>query len=720
MDSKKLNKEQENAVKFNGKHLLLLAGAGTGKTTTIVSRAAWLINNGISPIRIKIISFTKKSANEIASRTASLLASAGIKSPSQGATFHGWCLEIIRSNPSFFNMNKWTVIDVDDQEVIMKHILDDKTLCMSQPIKASDILAIRSYRLNTDCGIKEAIGKTLTRKSGQLDVGSLIEERGRLEAIIELYEKYKNTHLYLDYDDILTLAVNALTQNRDLLLKVTSMYDHILVDEMQDTNPLQWKLLELFMPSCHLYCVGDDAQSIYGFRGADFNSIHSFSKRVPDSTVMKLTRNYRSSQPILDVSNQLLKLSPLQYNKELIAVEKKGKKPSLVFVGNKFEEAAYISKDVQKHIKTGIPYANHMILARNAYQAKQVEASFLTNKIPYVLFGGISLMKSAHVRDIISTLRIIANPQDELAWMRFLELWPGVGKAKIRKAIENIITKNNITETIASLKEIEIFTLPAKVIDDACMQINTPASCLSGVIDAMDDILKEKYAKDWERRKKDFTALIEVASNSKSITSFINDFLVDSNIDNGIQSDTVVISTIHSAKGLEADYCYIIDMNLGSYPCDIAVKEGSNAIEEERRCLYVALTRAKKQLVVITEYNTWMMTNAFCSKTTLMKPGDTYVSIHPTPVGSPFKTAKIVSIDGNDICFHVEGKTLYKSLAEFSTLYRLKEETHPGLSIPQFFFSKICPDFFNCIAGTQKPDAEKTTKTSNNSKFRFF
>ena len=239
---------------------------------------------------------------------------------------------------------------------------------------------------------------------------------------------------------------------------------------------------------------------------------------------------------------------------------------------------------------------------------------------------------------------------------------------------------------------------------------------------AMDDLLKNKYAKDWERRKKDFTALIEVALNSKSgISGFINDFLVDSSIDgNSLRDDAVIISTIHSAKGLEADYCYIIDLNVGNYPCDIAIKDGINAIEEERRCLYVALTRAKKQLAITTEYNTWMQTKPIRSKNTPMKVGDTYIAIHPTPSDPPFKTAKITSINGNDICFHVGGKTLYKSLSEFSNTYKPQKEEFPGLSIPQFFFSKISPNLFECISGTQQSSSETTSKTNSSSKFHFF
>lgn len=720
MNLKKLNREQKKAVQFDGKHLLVLAGAGTGKTATIVSRAAWLIKNGIIPSRIKIISFTKKSANEIASRTGSLLMSTGIKMPSQGSTFHGWCLEIIRSYPSCFNESKWTVIDVDDQEVIMKLILANKIHFLPSEIKASDILAIRSYQLNTGCEHIEAIRKTFTRKFGQTDDQTIIEYIDNIKETIKLYEKYKYEHLYLDYDDILTITVNTLTQNQLLCTKVTSMYDHILVDEMQDTNQLQWKLLRLFMPTCHLFCVGDDAQSIYGFRGADFNSIHSFGERVPDSTIMKLTKNYRSPQAILDVSNRLLNLSPLLYNKELISANKKGKKPLLVFVNNKYEEATFIQRDIQKNIKEGAQYANHMILARNAYQAKQVETSFLSNQIPYKLYGGISLLKSAHVRDIISVLKILANPQDELAWMRYLELWPGIGKAKIKKVIEHIRTEKSIPEIIDFLMDHEIFIPPCKAINDAYLQASSPSECLLCATKSMDIILKEKYTKDWERRKKDFEALIRVSSNSKSIIHFINDFLVDVSINgNDSPDDAVIISTIHSAKGLETDYCYVIDMNIGNYPSDIAVKEGINAIEEERRCLYVALTRAKKQLAVITEYNTWMMTKPFRSKITKSKAGDTYIAIHPTPSNPPFKTAKIVSINGNDICLHVGSKTLYKSLSDFTAAYRSREEIYPGLSIPQFFFSKINPDLFECISGIQQSSSGKKIIKSN-SNFNLF
>lgn len=718
MDFRKLNKEQEKAVKFDSKHLLLLAGAGTGKTTTIVSRAAWLIENGTDPARIKIISFTKKSAGEIAQRTEKLLADSGIKKSPLGATFHGWCLEIIRSNPSFFGMSKWTIIDVDDQEVIMNHILDKHTSRLSYDIKASDILSIRSYQLNTERGMDEAINKTFHNNQQKAEL--LLGDISNIGNIIQSYEDYKKAHSYMDYDDILTIAVTTLTQNEELRARVTSMYDHILVDEMQDTNPLQWKLLEVFIPYCHLFCVGDDAQSIYNFRGADFNSIHSFSRRVPDSVVMKLVRNYRSSQAILNVSNRLLELSPLQYDKKLIATQKAGKKPLLVFTNNKKEEAAFIKNEVLKHTDAGIKYSAHMILARNAYQAKQVEAAFLSNQIPYVLFGGISLMKSAHIRDIISVLRIIVNPEDELAWMRFLSLWPGIGKVKVRKAMDEMATRASASEKAEAIMEMEAFTQPAKVIKDALTRTDSPSSCVAGIIKSMSDTLKVKYAKDWERRNKDFAALTDIASSSRSVTGFINDYLLDSNIDSSTPlNDAVIISTIHSAKGLEADYCYVIDMTIGNYPGDIAVKNGIEAIEEERRCLYVALTRARKQLAVITGYDTWAMTQPFLLKDTAMKVGDSYVAIHPTPNNPPFKTAKIASINGTDISYHVGGKTIYSTPTEFSCLYKTVEDKLPGLSIPNFFFSQMPVELFNCISG-DSPVAPEPTTTNNNSQFKFF
>jgi DNA helicase-2/ATP-dependent DNA helicase PcrA len=718
MHLNKINKEQKAAVTYTGKHLLLLAGAGTGKTHTIVARAAWLITNGILPERIKIISFTKKSANEIALRTQKLLSGIPGNKSTQGATFHGWCLEIIRSNPSFFNMNKWTVIDTDDQEVIMRNTIDRYSSGISYDVKASDVLSIRSYQLNTECNIEEAIQKTLHNKPQKVEF--LINDIDTIISIIESYEKYKKTHLYLDYDDILTIAVATLTKCDELRVRVTSMYDHILVDEMQDTNPLQWKLLEIFMPSCHLFCVGDDAQSIYAFRGADFHSIHSFSKRVPDSSVMKLVRNYRSSQAILDVSNKLLELSPLQYNKKLIAQQKKGKKPAFVFVSNKTEEAAFIRREIQKHIKSGIKYADHMILARNAYQAKRVEAAFLSKQIPYVLYGGISLMKSAHIRDAMSVLRIISNPEDELAWMRYLCLWPGIGKVKVRKIIDEMASEKSVLEKVKIMMTTDSFAFPAKVINDAYTQIKAPTACISTTIESMSSFLKEKYAKDWVRRKKDFTTLIEIASSSQSVTSFISDYLLDSNINNNSQNDAVVISTIHSAKGLEANFCYILDMCIGNYPSNVAVKAGTDAIEEERRCLYVALTRAKKELTILTEYNTWVMTKPFYSKTTALKEGDVYTSIHPTPSNPPFKTAQVSSINGTEISYHLGGKTMYTSLAEFFSLYKVKDEKYPGLSIPHFFFSQMNLDLLDCISGNNQKTNKSIVNPNINNKFNFF
>ena len=699
----KINKEQQSAVTYTGKHLLLLAGAGTGKTTTIVSRAAWLINEGSNPERIKIISFTKKSANEIALRTKKILDE----------------LSIQKSNPSFFNMNKWTIIDVDDQEVIMKHIIAKYPAHTSYGIKASDILSIRSYQLNTERTIEEATQCTLHNQ--QQKVEFLTDNIENTRNIIEKYEEYKKAHLYLDYDDILTEAVSALTQCAELRLKVTSMYDHILVDEMQDTNPLQWKLLEIFMPSCHLFCVGDDAQSIYGFRGADFNSIHSFSQRVPDSVIMKLTQNYRSSQAILNLSNHLLELSPLKYDKKLIAKQKRGEKPSLVFTNNKKEEASFIKKEIQKHVNKQAKYADHMILVRNAYQAKQVEATLLASQIPYVLYGGISLMKSAHIRDIISILRIIANPEDELAWMRFLCLWPGIGKVKVRKIMEEISLGKSALEKAKIMMKTEALALPSKVISETFAQTADPTECVTNAIKIMSDTLKEKYANDWERRKKDFATLIEIASSSSSIAGFVSAYLLDSNIDNNSSSDdAVIISTIHSAKGLEADFCYILDMNIGNHPSEIAIKAGADAIEEERRCLYVALTRAIKQLTVMTEFSTWAMTNSFYSKLTTVKKGELFTAIHPTPSDPPFKTAQIASVDGTNISYHAGGKTRYSPLVEFLNSYRAKDEKHPGLSIPCFFFSKINLDLLNCISADNQAEGEKAIKATNNTNFNFF
>lgn len=608
----KLNKQQLAAATYNGKHLLVLAGAGTGKTRTIIARAIHLISNGVNPNRIKILSFTKKSANEIATRIKIEGSNIPKVKNISGSTFHSWCMELITRYSVEFGLVGYSCIDEDDREsaldISIGNCYKKKSLEVEEiKFKASNISEIYSYAVNTRQNLSTAIKhKIFPYASGETIDKKVERIKESITPIIKQYIEYKRSRRYIDYDDMLSAVATILKQNKELQSFICSQYEHILIDEMQDTNPLQWLLLESFFDKCHLFCVGDDAQSIYGFRGADFKSIHSFVERIPNSQVYKLEENYRSTQEILDLSNWLLDESPLNYNKHLFAHRGVGKKPIMQFVNDDWEEADFITDNILNNVSVnGKSYKNHLILSRSAWHARKIEASCISKKIPYVVYGGTTLMKSAHIRDIISALRILSNYRDELAWMRYLKLWDGIGEVKATRIIEKLLDCNSLKECIKLLKgeklnSDNIYQLLEKI---STYELN-PERVIDITVQTLDKILSHRYRKDnWEARKTDFSALKLVASKAENISSFITEYILDPVAElssvgtNKGENDIVIISTIHSAKGLEAEVCYIINVSPGSYPSSRATIEED--IEEERRCLYVALTRAKDELYLL-------------------------------------------------------------------------------------------------------------------------
>lgn len=610
MDFDRLNIQQLQAARFDGKHLLVLAGAGTGKTRTIIARAVHLLQKGVDPHRIKILSFTRKSAQEIAERIK--IESSGLPQAKQmtGSTFHSWCMEMIMRYSEAFGLQGYSCIDEDDRETAIKLVIGrlyggKKEVKLNgkhgQRLKASTVSEVYSYSVNTRCNLTTAIKVKMFPLMHGEEIDKLTEEaRGVISEIIKGYIEYKREHRYLDYDDMLS-AVGALLKRNDHLRNlIASQYDHILVDEMQDTNPLQWMLLESFFEKCHLFCVGDDAQSIYAFRGADFQSIHSFKRRVPDAQVFKLEENYRSTQEILDLSNWLLDVSPLSYDKRLHANRGAGLMPQMHLLNGEWEEAEFITNDILDNIEEGKQYREHMVLTRAIYLARKVEAACISKKIPYQLFGGTGLMKSAHVRDVVAAMRIISNYKDELAWTRYLTLWDGVGEVTAANLIGNILLCDNISDCIAIVQGARLKNAEAyKALEAICSLNSNPSEAIDILVEIMEGILKKRY-ENWDLRKKDFSALKLVAKKAANISDFVTDYILDPSaeitlkFDTEIDNDKITISTIHSAKGLESEVCYILNVAPESYPSLHATT--FDEVEEERRCLYVALTRAKDEL----------------------------------------------------------------------------------------------------------------------------
>lgn len=608
-----LNEEQQKAVTFSGKHALVIAGAGTGKTRTIIHRAVYLLSQGVRPDKILILSFTRKSAREILERIKQFQ-DAGSTLNLSGQTFHSWCSQIIKNNPQVFEQYDYTLLDSEDVDSLFKLLFTQKyknNKTVDQKLY-SKIQSVYSYMLNTRKPLIEAIKIQECGNMSEDETEKYIKDNEDVfKEIMRDYIAYKKKNKLFDYDDLLYITANGLAQNEEARKFISSKYEHILVDEFQDTNPLQYQLLESFYDNCHLFCVGDDAQSIYAFRGADFKSMHNFTKIVPNSSKLYLNTNYRSTQEILDISNWLLEQSSIDYNKHLKAYRGQGAKPVIEYVYDEYSEANSVTDKILLYfMNKNIDYSSHMVLSRTLSGLRQVEGACVMKKIPYKIYGGSSLMKSRHIRDVVSAMRIIANYKDGLAWHRYLQLWNKIGPATAVNLSEYMVNADNLEQALEILKTKKIDKRVWEVLEAAFPYSSSPSEMITKILTLMDLRFAEIYKEEWLNwRKQDFAVLEEIAASTTSVTEFITEYILDpalesSFLDADKPKECVILSTIHSAKGLEADVCHLLNVTPYSYPSKRAVKEGEESIEEERRCLYVALTRAKNELILYSRYFT--------------------------------------------------------------------------------------------------------------------
>ena len=614
-DSQTLNDGQKKAVEFDGQHLLVLAGAGTGKTKTIIARAAFLIESGTDPTKIQILTFTKKAANEIVERVKATLPKSAGNSLS-GATFHSWCNQLIVRFPNLFGAAAYTVIDPDDQLSIMKMVCGNHNLDFGKlRIKPQQLIDIYSLARNTKKSLTESLRVKLFKNKKDADTDYEITViKPHVENILRAYQQKKGEQRYLDYDDLLLVVSTQLRTNPEARTLLSQHLDYLLVDEMQDTNPLQWELLDPFVNICRLFCVGDDAQSIYSFRGADFRNVHLFKERVPNSEVYRLEKNYRSTQEILDVSNWLLQKSPIDYNKKLQSIRGDGELPQLVNVSDEWQEANWVADEILKNFThEDRAFSDHLILARSQYYSKSLQAVFIRRKIPYVTYGGRKFMQAAHIKDLVSLLRIVNNPYDEIAWIRFLTFQEGVGEVRASRILERVIEnveEDDIPKILQNAMPGEDGSRIAQLYDAIKSESNV-GHMVETAYDAMALGLAFRYRRDWnEKRKGDFPVLKLLAKSYSTLGEFIGEGLLDnsenmngtnvlseSKLDTSENKDHVIISTIHSAKGLEADVCIVLNVSPKAFPSAWSL-DSLDEMEEDRRVLYVALTRAKNRLIM--------------------------------------------------------------------------------------------------------------------------
>jgi len=587
-----LNKQQKSAAEYSGnnKHLLVLAGAGTGKTRTIIGRAIHLLRNNVPSKRIVLLTFTRRAASEMKHRMELELGET-VKGIFAG-TFHRFCLDTMKSVPRLFGVENSTIIDRDDQLSLVRLIRGGLRKEKEKFPHAARLIDLYSYSRNTEMNLREYLNKFSDYNDNIVD---------RIIELFELYEKRKKERNYLDFDDILYVFLETIRKNKRLKETLKGLFSHILVDEMQDTNPLQWGILENLANPAQLFCVGDDAQSIYAFRGADFKNVHSFKEKMPDSDIIRLELNYRSGQKTLDLANWLLNESDLEYNRDLKAFRGKGITPKLIEFYDNYDEARWIADDIISRKGNGQPYEDIMVLIRAAYLAREIEATFVEKEIPYVFIGGTALLRSAHVKDIISMLRAAENPKDELAWIRFLKCWPRIGDRTAANTVDALIRTNNYKNAIVELEK--LFAWKPEIPDsvkDITDNLMNPFKAIQQARKHLEPLLSEKYD-HWSARVRDLELFEKLAQKFTSVTEFIETYTLDPVYNKEIgpkeNDDVVTLITIHSAKGTESPVCYIPTALPGVFP-HIRSLGNEDSVEEERRILYVGMTRAIDELII--------------------------------------------------------------------------------------------------------------------------
>ena len=601
-----LNVEQEQAATYDGpaSGILLLAGAGCGKTRTMIARALFLMKvKKVQPERLAMMTFTRRAAKEIEERFDREIP--GVSKRTFVGTFHKFCLNLMHRYVNFFNMNDVKILDRNDQEVLLRRVRSGLSHPKTgEPIgttslvpKAESMIGI--FSLINNKGI--TVGDYFIQDPPEHE-----ETEALVEAAYNKYNEYKRNNGYLDFDDILSQVARMLETEPEFRRSVQNSMDYLLVDEMQDTSPVQWSIIKSLYPAVRLFCVGDDAQSIYSFRGADFESVHNFCNILQNSIKLKLTENYRSTQSILDVANALLADSPLDYGKELKAASGEiGTTPQLLEFYDDDAEAFSIVNSIADKLASGVPPSEIMVLLRSSAHGRKLEYALRTYGIKYRMIGGVGFLQASHVKDVVATLEALSMPNNEISWLRFLMLLPKIGMKTAERMYD--------PEEEARMPREEFLKCMAQRIGAKCklaedfityhFTLNTlPDIMLKQVIDFYNDtqILELKYD-NWKDRKKDLDILLDIARKYKTVNRFLEDFKLDPDAEASQakeDDDLLTLITVHSAKGTEADVCFIMRVQPGSYPHYRSKTEAE--IEEDRRVLYVAMTRARKELYLTT------------------------------------------------------------------------------------------------------------------------
>ncbi|MCM8829434.1 MAG: ATP-dependent helicase [Candidatus Omnitrophica bacterium] len=591
---KVLNEEQFCIVKEAEGPCLILAGPGSGKTRVLVYRVCWLIEKGIPPSSILLVTFTNKAAREMITRVERQLGS--YPSGLWSGTFHHIANVLLRRYGQVLSIHPtYTIIDEEDTISVLKKIVGEINTMEGFPNPA-DIKKIFSLSVNTAEGLKDVVNTRFPAYSSFIH---------RLETIWNNYQKTKRKLNLMDYDDLLLFCYKLL-KNESTGEKISRNFRYILVDEYHDTNKLQSLILyQLAKVNRNIMVVGDDAQSIYSFRGATVNNIMEFTRIYPGAKVFYLDINYRSTPQILDFANKSIANNYVKYPKTLKSVRETGVKPVVVKCYSPKDEALFVSQRVAQLLNSGISPKDIGILFRSRYQAAELEIYLSKLKIPYIIRGGLRFFEQAHIKDIMAYFRVIENVKDEIAWRRIFTHTEGIGSGTVNRLMPYISVINSINEIIEVIEK-EKLNIKAssrlRALLSLLKKIQDVKNIPEGIKLIMDsgytEYLPKKY-KDADDRYQDIEMLKEIASTYSTLADFISEASLQeySKGEHPEKSSPLVLSTIHQAKGLEWKIVFIIGVSDKHFPHPSSCKD-IQALEEERRVFYVAITRAKEDLYI--------------------------------------------------------------------------------------------------------------------------
>jgi DNA helicase-2/ATP-dependent DNA helicase PcrA len=611
-----LNEGQRRAVEHPGGPVLVVAGAGTGKTWTLACRVAHLVECGVRPERLLLLTFTRRAAREMLARAGGLIGR-DVLGRAWGGTFHAVANRLLRLYGRPIGVRPdFTVLDQADAADLMDLIRGELDLGSGdRRFPRKDTLAA-VYSRTVNAGEKLAL--VLERSFPWC-----APEIEGIRQVFRRYVKRKRDHNVLDYDDLL-LHWEALVRTPGPAERVSALFDHVLVDEYQDTNALQARILKaMWPPGGNLMVVGDDAQAIYGFRSATVRNILEFPQVFPATRVVKLEQNYRSTPPLLRASNAVIAQSPERHAKELWSARSGARRPAIVTCLDESHQAEEVCRLVLDHREQGVALRRQAVLFRAAHHSDLVEVELARRNIPFVKYGGLKFLEAAHVKDALACLRIVENPFDEVGWFRVLGLLEGIGPATARRLLGELGVRRegqrstagadsspirrlrDHPPTVPVASRAELQRLGGVLADCSAPPALPVATQLERIRRFLEPIFLRRYT-GAAGRVADLEQLERLAGEAPSRARFLTDLTLDPPHSTGdlagpplLDEDYLVLSTIHSAKGGEWDVVHVIHASDGMIPSDMAT--GSvDEIEEERRLFYVALTRARDALHVYT------------------------------------------------------------------------------------------------------------------------